>query len=131
MPHVSPPLKRLVVVAILLGWQAPGALALGVGLHLAVGHHGPLGASHEDELADLARAATHGHHHDHEAVPDHGHAATLDAHAGLPRLGMSSVAVLAMPPSPSMTLAEGLPFDAASRRGPPPALFRTHCALLL
>ena len=131
VPAVSAPLKRLVTVAILLGWLAPSAFALGVGLHLTVEHHGPHGASHEHELADLARAATHGHHHDREAAPDHSHGATFDAPAGIHRPGLSAVAVVALPSSPAVTLAEGSRFDDWSRRGPPTPLFFAHCSLLL
>ena len=116
---------------MLLGWLAPGAFALGVGLHLAVEHHGSHGAGHEHDLADLARSATHGHHHEHEAVPDHGHDATLAAQAGVPRPGLWAVAVLPTWPSPSVTLAEGSRFDDWSRRGLPTPLFFAHCSLLL
>ena len=128
MTKVSPPLKRLVAVAVLLGCQTPGAFAVVAGLDLAAHFFAP---GHEHDLADLARSATHGHHHDDEVVPDHDHDATLDAQEGVQRPAPAAVAVLAAPSSASVTLAEGSPFDAASRRGPPPLLFRSHCALLL
>ena len=131
MRRVSAAGKRLVTVAILLGWTAPGAFALGVGLHLAAEHHGPHGAAHEHELADLVRAATHGHHHDLEAAPDHGHDATLEGQARAPVTSPSFAAVLSTSPLPQATLAAASLFDAVSRRGPPTPLFFAHCSLLL
>ena len=125
---VSTRLKRVVAVVVLLGCQTPGTFALAAGLDLAA-HFLPFG--HEHDLADLTRSATHGHHHDGEAVPEHDHHATLDGETDLTRPGPSAVAVLAAPSWASVTLAEGTPFEAASRRGPPPLLFRSHCALLL
>ena len=125
---VSTPLKRAVAVAVLLGCQTPGAFALTAGLDLAA-HL--FASEHEHDTAALARSATHGHHHDDEVVPDHDHDVTLDADAGLLRLGPSSSVVLAAPLSSSVTLAETSPYEAASRRGPPAPLFRSHCALLL
>ena len=131
VPPVSAPRKRLVTVAILLGWLAPSAFALGVGLHLTVEHHGPHGASHEHELADLARAVTHGHHHDLEAMPDHDHDARFDGQARIPGPGPAFAAVLPASALPPETLAEGSRFDGSSRRGPPTPLFVSHCSLLL
>lgn len=125
---VSTTLKRVVAVAVLLVCQTPGAFVFAAGLDLAA-HLFPSG--HEHDTAALARSATHGHHHDDEVVPDHDHDVTLDAEAGLLRPAPSSWAVLAAPLSPSLTPAEGTPYDAASRRGPPAPLFRSHCALLL
>ena len=129
MDEVSVPFKRVVAVAVLLGCQAPGTFALAAGLDLAA-HFLPF--EHEHDTMALARSATHGHHHDDEVVPDHDHDVTLDSEAGALRPDPSATAVLALPSSASLTLAEGSLYDAASRRGPPPApLFRTHCALLL
>ena len=129
--RVSAAGKRLVTVAILLGWTAPSAAALGVGLHLAAGHHGDHGMQHEHELADLARAATHGHHHDLGSAPDHDHDATLEGQARAPVAGPSFAALLPTSPLPPATLAEGSRFDGSSRRGPPTPLFCAHCSLLL
>ena len=125
---MSTPVKRVVAVAVLLGCQTPGTFALAAGLDLAAHLFAP---GHEHDTADLARSATHGHHHDDEVVPDHNHDATLDAEAGLLRPAPASPAVLATPLSTSVTYAEGSPYEAASRRGPPAPLFRSHCALLL
>lgn len=125
---VSTPLKRLVAVVILLGCQTPGAFAVTAGLDLAT-HL--FASGHEHDTAALARSATHGHHHDDEVVPDHDHDVTLDSEAGVQRPGPSATAVLALPSSASVTLGEGTPYEAASRRGPPAPLFRSHCALLL
>ena len=125
---VSTPLKRVVAVVILLGCQTPGAFTLAAGLDLAA-HF--FASGHEHDTADLARSATHGHHHDDEIVPDHDHDVTLDSEAGVYRPGPSATAVLALPSSASVTIGEGTPYEAASRRGPPPLLFRSHCALLL
>jgi hypothetical protein len=126
--QVSTPLKRAVAVAVLLGCQTPGAFAFTAALDLAA-HF--LASEHEHDTADLARSATHGHHHDDEVVPDHDHDVTLDLEAGAQRPDPSATAVVPSPSSASLTLAEGTPYDAASRRGPPPLLFRSHCALLL
>ena len=128
VPSVSTPLKRVVAVAVLLGCQAPGTFALAAGLDLAA-HFLPF--EHEHDTMALARSATHGHHHDDEVVPDHDHDATLDSEAGVQPPDPSATAVLALPSSASLTSAEESLYDAASRRGPPPLLFRTHCALLL
>lgn len=125
---VSTPLKRVVAVAVLLGCQTPGAFALTAGVDLAA-HL--FASEHEHDTAALARSATHGHHHDDEVVPDHDHDVTLDADADLLRPAPSTWAVLAAPLSSSVTFAEGSLYEAASRRGPPAPLFRSHCALLL
>ena len=128
MNEVSTPLKRVVAVAILLGCQTPGAFALTAGLDLAA-HF--FASEHEHDTAELARSATHGHHHDDEAVPDHDHDVTMDSEAGVRPPDPSATAVVAPPSSASLSFAEGTPYDAASRRGPPAPLFRSHCALLL
>lgn len=128
MISVSTPLKRVVAVAVLLGCQTPGAFALTAGVDLAA-HL--FASEHEHDTAALARSATHGHHHDDEVVPDHDHDVTLDADADLLRPAPSTWAVLAAPLSSSVTFAEGSLYEAASRRGPPAPLFRSHCALLL
>ena len=127
--EVSLPFKRVVAVAVLLGCQTPGAFAFTAALDLAA-HF--FASGHEHDTSALTRSATHGHHHDDEAVPDHDHDVTLDSEAGVRPPDPSATVVLALPSSASLTLAEGSPYDAASRRGPPPTLlFRTHCALLL
>ncbi len=129
MTTVSTPFKRVVAVAVLLGCQTPGAFAFTAALDLAA-HF--FASGHEHDTAELARSATHGHHHDDEVVPDHDHHVTLDLETGGQRPDPSATAVLALPSSASLTLAEGSPYNAASRRGPPPTpLFRNHCALLL
>ena len=129
MNEVSLPFKRVVAVAVLLGCQTPGAFAFTAALDLAA-HF--FASGHEHDTSALARSATHGHHHDDEVVPDHDHDVTLDSEASAQRPDASATTVLALPSSASLTLAEGSLYDAASRRGPPPApLFRTHCALLL
>lgn len=128
MTRVSTPLKRVVAVAVLLGCQTPGAFALTAGLDLAA-HF--FASEHEHDTAELARSATHGHHHDDEVVPDHDHDVTMDSEAGVRPPDPSATVVLALPSSASLTLAERSPYDAASRRGPPAPLFRSHCALLL
>ena len=125
---MSTPLKRLVAVVILLGCQTPGAFAVTAGFDLAA-HF--FASGHEHDTAALARSATHGHHHDDEVVPDHDHDVTLGSDADLQRPDPSATAVLALPSSASVTPGEGTPYEAASRRGPPPLLFRSHCALLL
>lgn len=128
MTEVSTPLQRVVAVAVLLGCQTPGAFAVVAGLDLAA-HF--FASGHEHDTADLARSATHGHHHDDEAVPDHDHDVMLDLETGAQPPDPSATAVLALPSSASLTLAKGSLYDAASRRGPPALLFRSHCALLL
>ena len=128
MTSVSSPLQRVVAVVVLLGCQTPGAFALAAGLDLAAHFFAP---GHEHDTAALARSATHGHHHDDEVVPDHDHDVTLDSEAGVQRPDPSATAVLALPSSASVTIGEATPYEVASRRGPPPLLFRSHCALLL
>lgn len=184
MRHLS---QRLLAVAILLAWMAPGIGALSVGLHLAHSHHGHHGnvarlhadgqdrahhghahhdrghpenrahdAHHEPgrhdyghheqarEIADLARAVVHGHHHgqhpghhsDHGqpedvgTAADHEHDARLSASTPLPR----SLPLLAATHPSKVTatvLAEACsPGPDPAGRSPGP-LFTVHCSLLL
>jgi len=128
VPEVSL-LRRLAAVAVFLGWLSPGALALGTGIHLALDHSDSHRAG-QDELADVLAAVTHGHHHDHEIVPEHGHGGTLEGPTNLSRPLLIDLGVL---PASAGRPAIGVGtrgFEAASRRGPPP-LFRAHCTLLL
>ncbi len=125
---VDVPLKRYVAVAVLLGCQTPSGFAVVAGLELAA--H-VFAFEHEHDTADLARSATHGHHHDDEVVPDHDHDARLDAPAMWLWSETSSSAVLATPLPSSVKFAGSSLFGAASRRGPPPHLFRPYSALLL
>lgn len=153
MRHLSP---RLLVLAILLAWMAPGIGALSVGLHLAHGHHGSDAQLHDEghdhphhthpqheqarEIADLARAAVHGHHHGHHhdqgrphdigTDADHEHDARLSASTPLPRAlpllatAHPSKIDVAVPVEPSR-------LGPSPRARPPGPLFTVHCSLLL
>lgn len=128
------PFHRLVSVVILFGWLAPGVGALGIGMHLSSEHHGLHdldGAEHQREIADLVRAAIHGHHHDFCTTPDHHHDARFDAQAPAFRPGLSVVAVLPSPLAFLAALAERSKPERSPRRGPPTPLFTANCSLLL
>lgn len=132
MPAVRAPAQRFVSALVLVLWTAPGLSALGLAVHLALDHHhGPHDAGHAEEVAELARAATHGHRHDLDAGADHEHEARVESSAPAVRSVSPPVAVL-----PSFASAAAPPTErgvlyGASRRAPPAPLFATHCSLLL
>lgn len=114
-------------------WVAPGAGALAVALHLAVGHHHGDHRHADDHRAsalELALAAVHGHRHDLEAAPDHEHpapaAGVASVHAGAPT-------AVDLPPADCFRCIPGFAVESLSpgRRGPPTPLYDTHCSLLL
>ena len=109
----------------------PSVSALGVGLHVALDQHGHHHAEHTLEISELAQAATHGHHHDAEAAPEHDHDAKVEGSALTLRLSASLGAVLPAVASLRIEFAETLLFEGSPRRGPPVPLFTTHCSLLL
>lgn len=125
-----PVLLRLSPVVLLL-WMAPSVGALAVGVHLAVDHHDPHDAEREGEISDLARAATHGHHHEDELASSHEHDARLGGVAPVPRRAPSMVAVLPSPAGATAALSVRPRSDRTLRRGPPGPLFTAHCSLLL
>jgi len=129
--RVIAPIQRLISVAILSLWLAPAAAALGVGIHLAVEHHHPQALEHRQDIADLARLATHGHHHDLETAPDHRHLARLDGQAPSFRTRLDAVAVLPQAPSPRVAPVELASVSGSQRRGPPRAVLTANCSLLL
>ena len=126
---VRAPLHRLLCLAALVLWMAPSVAASSSALHVALDHHGAHGGEHAEAIADLVRAATHGHHHDLMA-PEHEHEASLRAPGPLPK----PVACAAIAVSAPLTVSvpgERSRLETGSRRGPPRALFTTHCSLLL
>lgn len=128
--------QRLFSVLILAFWMAPSAMALGLGLHMALDAHAVLEhqhheAEHTQALADLARAAEHGHHHDAEAVPDHEHEALVDGVSPVSRSGADLIATLPLPRSLGTSTAERSRPERPSRRGPPTPLFTANCSLLI
>lgn len=126
---VPAPLHRLLCLAVLLLWTAPGVGASATALHVALDHHGSHSAGHSEEIADHLRGATHGHHHD-LSVPEDEHGATLRAPGPLPK-PVASPVVATSAPSASSVSGERSPLEIGSRRGPPRALFATHCSMLL
>lgn len=116
--------RFLPIVACLLiaAWLTPAAGALAVGLHLELHHDG----DHEMAPAVL-EALAHGHRHSAE-VPDHEHpAATEDASGPLP-LPFATIA----PTFIDVATEARRPAAPGWRlRGPPRALFYSHCSLLL
>lgn len=123
------PFHRLLSLAVLLFWMAPSLGAASTALHVALGHHGAHGAEHAEEIANLARAATHGHDHELTA-PEHEHEASLTAPAPLPK-PVVSVAVALSAPLALSAPDERSRLELSSRRGPPEALSTIHCSLLL
>jgi hypothetical protein len=109
--------------------MAPSLGAASTALHVALDHHGAHGAEHAEEIANLARAATHGHPHDFTA-PEHEHEAFLAASVPLPKPVVSVAFALSAPLAPSGPDARSR-LELSSRHGPPKALFTTHCSLLL
>jgi len=128
---VIAPVQRLVSAVILLGWLAPGVSTLGFALHLDLAHRGA-DARHETELADLLRAAVHGHHHDFESDRDHDHPVRLSGQipASRPDLGLTAPVLSALS-SPTTDPAQVAVLDRVLRRGPPRPLFTVHCMLLI
>lgn len=128
---MRPSAHRLLSVLILALWVAPSVMALGVGLHAVLDDHHHHEAEHTHALADLARAAEHGHHHETQAAPDHEHEAIVDGASGVSRMSPQLVAMLPLPFSPATSLAERARPDRPSRRGPPTPLFTANCSLLI
>lgn len=131
MPAVRAQVHRLLPVVVLGLWMAPSLGALGVAVHLALDHHGPHDAGHAEEISELARTATHGHHHDLEAGSDHEHEARVDEPAPAIKPGSSPVGVISSPASARPSLAEPARPEVPPRRPPPGPLFASHCSLLL
>ncbi len=104
-------------------WLAPAVGMLGIVVHDDHDEHG-----HHELALELAKAATHGHHHE-AATPAHDHSAVRPAApaAATPGVCTAPLAPLTVgPPTPAVSGLE--------RRPPPtgsPPLFRSHCALLL
>ena len=131
MSAVRAQVHRLLPAVVLVLWMAPSLGALGIAVHLALDHHGPHDAGHAEEISELARTATHGHHHDLAAGTDHEHEARVDEPAPAIKPGSSPVAVLPAPAPARPSLAEPARRDVPPRRPPPDPLFATHCSLLL
>ncbi|MDY7094821.1 MAG: hypothetical protein SX243_17755 [Acidobacteriota bacterium] len=152
---MSRPFHRFLALAVLLLWMAPGASALGLGLHHALDpHHSDSshhhsGTSHhetgagenrpagdpptqpdEDCLEDWARTATHGHSHDAEAEPDHGHEAAVTAPVSAAKIAPPLAS--ALPQALTDTVFRSRPpASPPPGLGSPPPLFTAHCSLLL
>lgn len=129
--RISP--HRLLAALVLLCWTAPGASVLGLGLHHALAHHGHHQAAddHGHDLAELAHAALHGHHHEAEATPDHEHPAMVEKNAPVlksPSMTLASLASGAfLAPRPPVPTPDARPAPPGS----PAPLFTAHCSLLL
>jgi hypothetical protein len=126
---VYAPRHRLIALAALLVWMAPSLVAASTLLHLALAHHGEHGEEAKQAIAELALAAAHGHHHD-LATPEHGHEVSLLAPVTLAK-PLAAVTLLPSPPVAVEGVEARSRLEHPSRRAPPPALFTTHCALLL
>lgn len=113
--------------------MAPNVGALGLGMHLAVVDHHDVehGADHWMDLSDLARAATHCHHHETEAAPEHDHDSLVDGSTPKLRLSAQWAGVLALHTPVLNAPADRVPVDRCHRRGPPTSLFTAHCSLLI
>jgi hypothetical protein len=121
------PIHRLLSLAILLLWMAPGVGSLALAAHLLLDHHHEPGGAHI-ELADLLEAASHGHHHA-DAASDHEHPVRADGSTAIHRLSATPAALPIRWTAPVHRPAahrEGL-----RRPKPPELLFTLHCALLL
>ncbi|MDX1645153.1 MAG: hypothetical protein R3244_12430 [Thermoanaerobaculia bacterium] len=120
----------LLSVIVLLAWMTPSLGALSLGLHLSDGHHTDSDRVERDgEVADLLRAAAHGHHHD-LAAAEHQHQARVE------RSLRSEQTTSPSPLEPSAatggSLSRGIPCgEAPPRRGPPIASIASHSPLLL
>lgn len=116
-----PLVHRLASLALLAAWLTPGAIALGLGVHLDL-HHGT-------PPAEWALAVEHGHSHA-AADPEHEHSGTR-AEAARAALDPMTAGVTGDGP-PALAIRERRPAPEPSRplRPPRPALFTLHCALL-
>ena len=123
--------QRLLAAMILAFWLAPGASALGVGLHVVLDHH-----SHGDEatrhaLLSLARAAVHGHRHDLGTAWDHDHDVITVKRAPAPRPSASSIATLPLKHSLGAAEEQSSILGPTPQCRPPTLLFAAHSSLLL
>lgn len=111
-------------LTLLLAWHAPAFAAIGVGLHLAGDDHG-----HSAHAAELALAASHGHHHELDAA-GHDHPALRVVSPAAPAAAV--IASIVARPDVAASASTGRPVeDAPPPRAGPPQLFYLHCALLL
>lgn len=128
MRAVRQPFARRLALAVLVAWSAPGAMVLGIALHLSFDHHPSTHLEHSTAIAELAQAAAHGHHH--EIDTDHDHQARLASAAPLAQPDAASTAVLSTA-SMAVDPGDAPRIDRRARRGPPTPLFTAHCSLLL
>lgn len=124
-------LQRLTSAAIFLGWLLPGVSAVGVGVHLESAHLEAHAPEHEAALADLLKAAAHGHHHDLETDLDHDHGVRLAGDAPISRPDRDVIATLTGVSFADTKFVQASALDQALRRGPPTPLFTAHCVLLI
>ncbi len=123
--------QRVAAVAVLALWMAPNVTALGIGLHLALDHHGAHQLPHVHALSDLAQAASHGHHHPEADARDHQHEAIASAVGGRWKPESVPVAVLRARVASEGCLSPESLSPQRPRRAPPPPLFTSYCSLLL
>jgi len=100
-----------------------------MGLHVALDHQAHGEEDHELSLAELVRAALHGHHHDVTRTPDHEHQAVASEIASASRLSTRLSAAL-----PLATLVEKQPEihrPPWRQPGPPDPVFTKTCSLLI
>ncbi len=121
--------RRRLTFFILALWMAPTVGAVAVGVHVLYEHHDH-DTGHAVDLADLARSAEHGHHHESEAVPDHEHHLVFAPSPSVLVQGNAAAAGAIAINRPEFLTAYTLPVQR-SRWGPPASLFTTHCALLI
>jgi hypothetical protein len=124
-------LHPLVALALVVLWISPGAYAVALGLHVAFDHHASGNEDHD--LTELAQDAVHGHHHDDVAAASaHEHPATAHGPTAPCRLSLSPLGATLFTMVSTDALIKGSRASAGiAWRGPPPALFTTHCSLLI
>jgi len=125
--------RRWLSTLILALWMAPNAAILMLCLHVTLDHysHGHDKTGHQFDVADLAAAMLHGHHHDAETTEDHKHEAVFERAAGFlsPRFALARADL-------PLGATEVSSVNQAWSHGPPfpvlqPLPFATNCSLLL
>ena len=131
IPAVQRMAQRFLTAMTLALWLAPGASALAVGLHVALGHHTHGGDEAQHALLSLARAAVHGHHHDLGTAWDHDHEVIGTKRAPAPRPNSTLIAVLPSSDVLGADIRDSSRLGPAPQCRPPTPLFAVYSSLLL
>ncbi|MEM6456169.1 MAG: hypothetical protein AAF772_13820 [Acidobacteriota bacterium] len=125
--------KRWVAAALGILWLLPSLAICCLGFHLALAHHPHAHGEHAHaehaSAAVVAEIVFHGHHHAHADTADHSHP-TIHTLSRLPERPSIAQAPVDRPFAHANTASRAIDrIDAPPRAVP--ALFHTHCALLI